>query len=302
MSALTGKGLAFLSNIRYNIDNMLVRDIKNRAFDALTPDALRPVYKEHGREIANAESGARIVAAPYFAWTAATGRKGLIPGLARVIKMVNDGHDGFVAEQDKEFGKVKPTIFSAGEMTMTAIKGLRDGQGFDAIMHALHETDGKTLDQAADKVAQVADQIGGAINGDLSWRYVGLNVARNAWINRGVRPTYKALGVEGAGGATAISQIKTCVQDGHQALEAFGVLDHAPQVRKAAEVIGVSLVMYSAADIMLHNEAAYLDQIGLDPTTIHPVEQLMSSTARTLAHLRGADPARPGPQILSPIA
>lgn len=283
---------------------MSVRDVKNQAFDALTPEAMRPLLYSHGRELANAESTARIILAPYLFYTAATGKKGFVPAAVRVAKMISDGHDGFMAEQAHDFKTAKPDVFSVGGLAKAVVHETRARKSlrgkFDGVVEALHRTDGKALDQLADKWAQVADQLGASVHGDLTWHYTGLTVARNAWINRGVRPTYRELGVEGASGATAVSQIKTVIDDGARAIEAAGLFEHAPQVRKVAEVVGATLTMYSAADIMIQNETAYLNQIGADVAAIHPLERLITSTSRTVTYLSGGDPARAGVQILPP--
>ncbi len=284
---------------------MSIRDVKNGAFQAITPESVRQIYQEHGREIANAESAGRILIAPYLFYTAARGKKGLVPGLVRGAKMIIDGHDGFVAEHDKEFATAKPVIFSANKMMLQIAQNCaqrgstRTRAG--AIMQTLRETDGSTLDQECDKYAQIADQLGASVGGDLSWLYTSLNVTRNFWVSS-VRSTYRQLGVTKAGSAVPISQIKTVVMDAHQTAEATGILDRVPVLRKPLEAIGIGLTVYSAADIMISNENAYLEMLGKDPSEVNYVTKLLSSTGRTALNLAGIPLTNPVPELASHAA
>lgn len=268
---------------------MSLQAMKYAAFEAVTPQFLKEIYAEHGREIANAESLARIPLAPYLLITAAFGVKGVVPALVRVGKAAEDGHDGYVAHQDREFGKVDTTIpgaLGAIQETASVVLGPGDIRGkLKSFVDVLHDIDGPKLDADCDKFAQVADQAGGLIHGDVTPLYFGSNLARIAWIDFGVRPAYRKLGIKAS--ATPISQGKTLVQDLTQAAEASGVLDRFPTARRVLSAAGIGVTALSAFDIMRVAEQKYLDTLGIARDDYSVVHAVGAATVRTAAFITG---------------
>ncbi len=276
---------------------MSLQSLKYAAYNSVTPGFVREQYKEHGREIANAESFARLLMVPYLFYTAASGKKGALPGMTRVAKMLMDGHDGYASHLDKDFLTAEPTVHSAFEMTKRAFS-IATATKIDvkeracAAVQLLHDTNGKKVDPDFDKAAQFADQIGGVINGDVSPGFLMTNILRTAWIDAGVRPAYANLGV--VAGSTLVSQGKTLAHDIQQAAESFGILDRYPQARSWLSNIGIGMTIWSAFDIMTVNERAYLDSVNYASETVDLPQILVNSIGRTAMYLKGAEiPTQP---------
>lgn len=267
---------------------MSARDIKESCYNLVTPESIKPVYEEHGREIANIVSCSRIIASPLLFGSAAAGKKGVLPGMARVLKIYSDGYDGHTAEHDKDFGQFNPDIANTKELSkQLAINLFNRNSGKQRLKkfwEIIGRADGSTVDQESDKAAQHADQIGCSINGDLSWLYTGLNLVRNLWVGA-VRNTYRNKGISTAGSSTPTSQIKTVFMDTHQAVEAFGILDKYPKFRRYLEIGGIALTAFSALEIMYKNEVKYQQSINDGVNELSAPELILASTARTMAHI-----------------
>lgn len=244
--------LLYFYKMIVKIVNMSPRAMRNRVFDAITPQALKKHLPEHGRLLANAASYSRELMAPALFTTAAKGMKGAGPALLRVGKELLDGYDGYMAEKAKDFKTAKPTI-----PNLAAFRKAIYLQG-RPIKEALKDTVGAVLDRETDQVAQIADQIGNLRNGDLSPGYVMINVARNYNLKR-IRQFYKGFLPEGQEPKSRPSgQAKTVIMGAHQILESAGTLDKHPTVRRVLSGLGIAATVGSFVDTVASMEKEHL--------------------------------------------
>lgn len=253
---------------------------------------MEPVYEEYGRRIANGLTLSRAAVAPALFATAALGIKGKIPSGLRAAKIISDGLDGFVSEKDKQHKAAKTSIKSGGEMllaTKDALKTMTHDAlfGTQKLIWVLDKTDGGPADRDIDKVAQLAEQVGATLHGDLPLSYLLVNIGRIGLIDGGVRPTYEALGIKT--GATELSQLKTNVQDAHQFIESTGFLDAYPVFRKPLNAIGICITIASGIDIMQSYERQYLETLGVPMAEMSVTKLCLGALARTAIHLYGED-------------
>lgn len=262
------------------------RDARNRAFDAFTPRVLDEPYLKHGRKLANALSLSRIAIAPILFAGSALRLRGRAHGVVRVVKTLTDGYDGFMAEKDQNFATAKPSINTLKQL-LGELKNIKktprtNGQtAAGAICHLLEETNGAVLDRDTDKVAQVADQAGATISGDMQASSLILTLIRNGFFDSS-REMYMGLGIKSAAKAGVWGQYKTLALDTHLALTAFGTLDRTPMAKKMLSYGVMALTAYSAYAGVADMERQYLESSG-HCTDDMPNHELFSiGVARTL--------------------
>jgi len=146
--------------------------------------------------------------APALLYTSANGIKGTGPALMRFTETASDGADGYCAEQDLNYESAKPYITEGGEFVRAVFSAVLAANPNSVkkrrLYNVLDATDGGAIDPFSDKIAQLADQTGNVMNGDLPALYLATNAARIALIDGAVRPTYNSLGIPTK--ATPLSQ------------------------------------------------------------------------------------------------
>jgi hypothetical protein len=215
---------------------------------------------------------------------AARGRRGPIDGSIRLGKIISDGYDGYQAEKDENFKTAKPTIRSLGHLMTSfretiATKDTPEAKLRKAI-RILNDADGAVIDRDTDKVAQVMDQAGAIINGDMSTGSLVLSILRNRLYDRS-RQMYFELGVENASKAGPIGQYKTVLLDTYLALTAFGALDKSPRLRHALSLGTMFLTAYSAYSGIADMEQKHLTNNGYDTSDVPTHELFFSGVVRT---------------------
>ncbi len=229
---------------------MSPRGARNKLFSALTPQTMKDIFHSHGRVIGNAISYSREMESPFLFYTAARRKKGPLSGLMRVLKLVGDGLDGFIAAQDKDFKTATPEIVSLKQFRSNVwIHG-------HPIIDTLRNTAGAALDHDTDQIAQMSDQIGNFFARDLKPSYVALNIGRNLLIKR-FRAFYTDLGGEAINSLPS-GQAKTLIMDTHQAAESFGLIESRPAVRSTFTAIGMAATTYSFVDAVSSMEKTHL--------------------------------------------
>ena len=263
--------------------------LRNKLFETITPKALKPVYYEHGREIANGISATRIISAPYLFYTAAAGKKGVIEGVTRITLWIGDGLDGFIAKHDKDFTNAEPTVKSlskfVGGMASIGKSGAKSSEKLRAAWTLLGDTDGATFDPLTDKSAQEADQAGSSLFGDMPLKFTAGTLVRNRILDAS-RDMYESHKVKQAGKAGIWGKSKTVAFAVHSTAEAFGVLNKHTNVRKSLIYGGAVLNAVSAGANMINLERQYLANQGYATDPMTRPELLALGAARLLtAHM-----------------
>ncbi len=258
------------------IVNMSPRGARNKVFDILTPSHLKEVFKTKGRIIGNGISYTRELESPVLLMTAALGIKGVLPGIFRAAKLILDGYDGYAAEKDLEFKTAKPNLVGLKELRKDIWTTTRP------LSVSLDDAAGGTLDHEADQIAQVADQIGCYINGDLNPAYLLLNIGRNKSL-KNIRRFYSEISNADLANkeikSKAAGQFKTLIMDSHQTAESFGWLDKVPKLRAPFAVLGAAAITYSYVDAVSAAETNYLSKT-YDTSSLGKLDGFMIGCAR----------------------